>query len=83
MNKIVLSKDVKVEENKVVITESVETRLDENQLEMKLRDVQMQKLRAKEQNTRLVAEYNGLLEEEKEINSLILQLTTGDVVEVI
>lgn len=83
MNKTVLSKDVKVEENKVVITESVETRLDENQLEMKLRDVQMQKLRAKEQNIRLVTEYNGLLEEEKELNQLILQLNASDGVEVI
>ena len=83
MNKTVLSKDVKVEENKVVITESVETRMDENQLEMKLRDLQMQKLRIKEQNVRLVAEYSGLLEEESEINQLILQLNTGDVVEVI
>lgn len=83
MNKTVLSKDVKVEENKVVITESVETRMDENQLEMKLRDLQMQKLRIKEQNIRLVTEYNGLLDEEKEINQLISQLNTGDVVEVI
>lgn len=83
MNTKVLSKDVTVEENEVVITESVETRMDENQLEMKLRDVQMQKLRTKEQNNRLVAEYNSLLEEESDLNQLILQLNTGDGVEVI
>ena len=83
MNKTVLNKDVKIEDNKVVITESIETIMDRSQLEMKLRDVQMQKLRAREQNARLVAEYNGLLEEEGELDQLILQLNIDDGVEVI
>ncbi len=77
-NRKVLTKDVQVIENKVVITESVETRMNHNQLELKLRDVNMQKIRVKEQNNRLVEDYNKLLQEEVELNGLIDQLNVGD-----
>ena len=77
MNKIVLSKDVRIENDMAIITESTETKLDKQQLDMKLRDVQMRKSNLQDQNKRLVTEYNQLVEEEKEINALISQLTTG------
>lgn len=77
MNKIVLSKDVRIENDMAIITESTETKLDKQQLDMKLRDVQMRKSNLQDQNKRLITEYNQLVEEEKEINALISQLTTG------
>ncbi|HHX60609.1 MAG TPA: hypothetical protein GX707_07840 [Epulopiscium sp.] len=81
MNKTILSKDVKVEGNKVVITENTETRLDRNNLEVKLRDLQMQKMRLKEQNVRLVDEYNLVVLEETEISDLISKLSTNEGIE--
>lgn len=83
MNKRMLDKTTRVEDNLVIITEKTETKLNEEQLEHKLRDVRMQKLRIREQNTRLVEDYNKLLEEENEINELMLQLGENDGVEVI
>lgn len=83
MNKRMLDKTTRVEDNLVIITEKTETKLNEEQLEHKLRDVRMQKLRIKEQNARLVEDYNKLLEEENEINELMLQLGENDGVEVI
>lgn len=83
MNKRMLDKTTRVEDNLVIITEKTETKLNEEQLEHKLRDVRMQKLRIREQNTRLVEDYNKLLEEENEISRLILQLGENDGVEVI
>ena len=76
MNKTVLNKDVRIENDMAIIREETETKLDRQQLEMKLRDIQMRKSNLQDQNKRLVAEYNQLVEEEKEINTLISQLTT-------
>lgn len=77
MNKTVLSKDVRIENDMAIIREETETKLDRQQLDMKLRDVQMRKSNLQDQNKRLITEYNQLVEEEKEINALISQLTTG------
>ena len=81
MNITVLNKDIRIENNKVVITENVETTMDKNQLEFKLRDLQMKKSRLQDQNVRLVTEYNELIIEETETNNLISQLTTNDGIE--
>ena len=45
MNKEILNKNVVIENNLVVITENIKTTMDRNQLESKLRDIQMQKMR--------------------------------------
>lgn len=76
MNKTVLSKDVRIENDMAIIREETETKLDRQQLEMKLRDVQMRKSNLQDQNKRLIAEYNQLVTEESEVNNLISQLTT-------
>ena len=81
MNRTILSKDVKIEDNKVIITEEIETKLDQSQLELKLRDIQLRKARAKEQNTRLINEYNGLANEETELKELIAQLKDKEDIE--
>lgn len=74
-NKKILSKDVRIENDMAIITESTETKLDRQQLDMKLRDLQMRKTSLQDQNKRLIAEYNQLAEEEREVNNLISQLT--------
>ena len=77
-NRKVLTKDVQVIENKVVITESVETRMDQSQLESKLRDIQVQKTRVRDQNIRIVEEYNKLVNDELETKDLITQLNANE-----
>lgn len=81
MNRVVLNKDVKIENKEVVITENVETRLDRAQLELKLRDIGMQKARLKEQNAKVVSDFNKLLEEEVELEGLIGQLDVNSGIE--
>lgn len=78
MERKVLNKDVQVTKNEVIITESVETRLDQSQLEQKLRDVQIQKSRIKEQNNRLIKDYDTLLQEEIELTELIERLNSDE-----
>ena len=78
MNKTVLNKDVRIENDMAIIREETETKLDRQQLEMKLRDVQMRKLSLQDQNKRLITEYNQLAQEENEINNLISQLATNE-----
>lgn len=80
-NKEVLSKDVRIENDMAVIREETETKLNRQQLEMRLRDVQMRKLNLQDQNKRLINEYNQLVEEENEINNLISQLVADEGIE--
>lgn len=77
VDKKVLNREVKIEDNTVVIIENTETKLTKHQLEMQLRDIQFQKEKLKEQNQRIINDYNQLVEKEIEINNLIAQLT-GD-----
>lgn len=81
-NKKILSKDVRIEEDMAIITESTETKLNRQQLDMRLRDVQMRKLNLQDQNKRIVKEYNQLANEETEIKNLISQLTNNDIEEI-
>ena len=81
MDKKILNKDISIENNLVIITEQIETKLNRNQLELKLRDLQMQKSRLQEQNSRIVGDYNRLSLEEVEINDLISQLNGNDEME--
>lgn len=83
MEKVILDKTTAIEDNLVIITERTEKTLNREQLEQQYRNLQMQKSRIKEQNTRLVTEYNALLEEENEINELILRLDSNHSIEVI
>lgn len=77
----VLSKEVKIENNEVVIQENIERVLTLEQLEMKLRDINQRKLWLQEQNNKLIADYNGLLQEETEIKDYINQLSADNNVE--
>lgn len=83
MNKEILSKDVTIEDNLVVITENTKTTMGRNQLESQLREISSRKSRLQEQNTRIIAEYKKLSEEETEINNLINQLVDGESLEMI
>lgn len=81
MYKTILNKDISIRDDLVIITEEMETRLDRNQLEMNLRDIQIQKSRLQEQNARIVEDYNRLMNEEIEIKDLISQLSSDDPIE--
>lgn len=70
----VLSKEILVENDVVVITEQIETTMDINQLEQKLRNVQMQKSSLLDQNARIVVQYNKYTDEENDILDLLSQL---------
>lgn len=84
MNKrTVLNKEVVVENEVATIIETTEVKYDRNQLEMQLRDIQMRKQNIKDQNKRLISEFNEVLELEAEIKSLIAQLENDDNIEVI
>ncbi len=81
--KTVLNKEVIVENEVATIIETTEVKYDRNQLEMQLRDIQMRKQNIKDQNKRLVSEFNEVLELETEIKNLIAQLENDDNIEVI
>lgn len=84
MNKrTVLNKEVIVENEVATIIEKTEVKYDRNQLEMQLRDIQMRKQNIKDQNKRLVSDFNDILELETEIKNLITQLENDDNIEVI
>jgi len=78
MNKNILSREVKVENNEVIIIKNVEEKYNRQQLEMKLRELQMRKISLKEQNKNIVSEYNKVLDEEQEIQALIEQLNVAE-----
>lgn len=81
--KTVLNKEVIVENEVAKIIETTEVRYDRNQLEIQLRDIQMRKQAIKDQNKRLISEFNEVLELEAEIKSLIAKLENDDNIEVI
>ena len=74
MNSKVLSKDIRVENNKIVITENVETKLDINNLYEKLTGIQMYKEKILNQNKNLIEDYKRLVREEEELNNQISKL---------
>lgn len=78
MNKNILSREVTVENNEVIIIKNVEEKYNRQQLEMKLRELQMRKISLKEQNKNIVSEYNKVLDEEQEIQALIEQLNVAE-----
>lgn len=78
MNKNILNREVKVENNEVIIIKNVEEKYNRQQLEMKLREIQMRKISLKEQNKNIVSEYNKVLDEEQEIQALIEQLNVAE-----
>lgn len=80
MERNVLSKDVRIENNKVIISENTETVLDKSQVESKLRDVQVRKSRLAEQNQRLVDEYRQMESEESELNGILQQLLSNETI---
>lgn len=81
MNITVLNKEIRIENELVIIEENIETKLDKQQIEHKIRNIEAQKIRLKEQNTRIVEEYNKLIEEESELQGLLEQLSNdGDLV---
>lgn len=79
MNRIILNKEVKVEADKAIITEKIETTLDRNQLESKLRDISMRKTYIVNQNKMLINEFNNLIDEEEELKNLISQLDMNEI----
>ena len=78
MERIVIDKQTEVKENKIIITETSETRMNRENLELQLRDVNFRKERLKEQNKRLIEEYREIEREEQEIEELIVQLSDED-----
>ena len=78
MERIVIDKQTEVKENKIIITETSETRMNRENLELQLRDVNFRKERLKEQNKRLIEEYREVEKEEREIEELIVQLSDED-----
>ena len=78
MERIVIDKQTEVKENKIIITETSETRMNRENLELQLRDVNFRKERLKEQNKRLIEEYREVEREEQEIEELIVQLSDED-----
>ena len=78
MERIVIDKQTEVKENKIIITETSETRMNRENLELQLRDVNFRKERLKEQNKRLIEEYREIEREEEEIEELIVQLSDED-----
>lgn len=82
-NKIVLNKDVQIEDSMVVITETIKTNLYREEIEMMLRDVDKQKDYIKTQNQRLIDEYNELLEKEDELKMYLDSIKPDIDIEVI
>ena len=78
MERIVIDKQTEVKENKIIITETSETIMNRENLELQLRDVNFRKERLKEQNKRLIEEYREIEREEQEIEELIVQLSDED-----
>ena len=79
----VLSKEVLVENDMVVITEQIETTMDINQLEQKLRNVQMQKSSLLDQNARIVIQFNKYTDEENDILDLLSQLNVDEGIKIL
>lgn len=82
MDKI-LSKDIRIENNHVIIKKNIETTMDRQQIVHQLRSIDIQKKRLREQNGKLIDEYNKLLTEEGELEDLIEQLSSDEEMEVI
>ena len=83
MSRTILNKEISIKDNKAVITENIKTVMDRNQLEVRLRELSMQKAQVQNQNQRLVQQYNDLVEAEREIQDLISQLDAASKIEVI
>lgn len=83
MNKKVISKDVVIENDKAIVTEKIESIMDSNTIELKLRELNMRKIQIKEQNKKLVEQYNNLSDEENELKALLSELTPIENIEVI
>jgi hypothetical protein len=83
MNKKVISKDVVIENDKAIVTEKIESIMDSNTIELKLRELNMRKIQIKEQNKKLVEQYNKLSDEENELKALLSELTPIENIEVI
>ena len=77
----VLNKEVIIEGGKVIIREEIEKILTKEDLDFELRDIQMQRSRLQDQNSRIISDYNKLVDEEGEIKELISQLTTNEPIE--
>lgn len=75
-NREVLNKTVTVEGETAVINETIQTTLTKQGVEERLADIRARKNRIKMTNANLVAEYNTIVAEESEYESLLTQLTT-------
>lgn len=75
-NREVLNKTVTVEGETVVINENIQTTLTKQGVEERLSEIRARKNRIKTTNANLVAEYNEIVAEETEYESLLTQLTT-------
>ena len=78
-NKKLISRNVEVRENSVVITEQLQSEMDLLQLQQLLQQIKMRKTGLKEQNQRLIEEYNAMVQQETEIEDLISQLNSEDI----
>ena len=78
MDKIILNRETRVEDNVVVIKEETETKLTKERLEMRLRDLDVRKQRLKDQNKRIIEEFEELKKEELETKELIKQLDSEE-----
>ena len=77
-NREVLNKTVTVEGKTVVINETIQTTLTKQGVEERLSEIRARKNRIKTTNANLVAEYNEIVSEEAEYETLLTQLTTTE-----
>lgn len=78
MERTILDRNTQIKDNLVVITETTEEKFSKDRLEMQLRDLEHRKQMLKEDNSRIVKDYNENNERIKEIKSLIEQLSAED-----
>lgn len=74
-NREVLNKTVTVEGETAVINETIQTTLTKQGVEERLAEIRARKNRIKMTNANLVSEYNSIVAEETEYESLLTQLT--------
>lgn len=78
MDKIILSRETRIENNEAFIREETETKLTKERIEMRLRDLEMRKQRLKDQNQVIIKEYEGVEREEIEMKDLLERLEVED-----
>lgn len=78
MNVKVIDRNITVENDTLIITETTQTEYKKDELEYKIRELQMKKIKNQEQTSRLVDEYNKNNTEEKEISEWLTRFEVSE-----